>query len=428
MIRHFDAAAYVGGRPPTLDELDLALHTVAAEHPEICSLREIGRSRAGRPMPMLTVPGGPLPVLVLGAPHPNEPIGLATVLALARYVTGHAEAREQVTWHIVGCTDPDGVAANESWWASTPWPPSLEAYHRGLYRPPAVAQPEWTFPTPHFTATLPETRALMGVIDTARPALTVSLHNSDSAGAFLLASRAEPWLAEVMADIAGSHGLSVEGAPMDCIGLQPQGKGAFVLPAVTPPPQATGGEEGTWGHTGASSAHYTARHGGLGILPEVPMWGTAPIDLPSEKAVGILTDAHDALGRLIDRLPQPQDIFFLNAAIETRSILPRMAQLIRENPEAGSGQDLALLIPCRAAGMLLRHIDQCLVATPHSLRLHEARDGVDSFLRAWCLRAEQALRPRPLPLSRTAGYQLEMTLAVAEQLAAAPSSTSGTDT
>ncbi|BAU88089.1 hypothetical protein SLA_7223 [Streptomyces laurentii] len=427
MTRHLDTAAYVGDRPPTLDELGLALHGIAAEHPGVCSLQEFGRSRAGRPMTMLTVPGGPLPVLVLGAPHPNEPIGMATALALARYVTGHAEARERVTWHIVGCADPDGVAANESWWAATPWPPSLEAYHRGLYRPPAAAQPEWTFPTSHFTATLPETRAVMGVIDAVRPALTVSLHNADSSGTFLLTSRAEPWLAEVMADIAGSHGLPVEGSPMDCIDLPPQGKGVFVLPDLTPP-KATGSEEGTWGHTGASSAHYTDRHGGLGILPEVPMWATTPIDLPSEKAVCFLTEAHDALGRLIDRLPQSQDLFFLNAAIETRSILPRMAELIRENSEAGSGQDLALLIPCRAAGMLLRHIDQCLATDPKSPRLHAVRDGVDAFLRAWCRRAEQALRPRPLPLSRTAGYQLAMILAVAERLAAAPAGPSGTAT
>ncbi|WP_226962779.1 M14 family zinc carboxypeptidase [Streptomyces sp. C8S0] len=69
--------------------MDRELGKTAAEHPATCTLREIGRSREGRPMTMLTMPGGPSHVLVIGAPHPNEPIGLAVIPALARYLAEH---------------------------------------------------------------------------------------------------------------------------------------------------------------------------------------------------------------------------------------------------------------------------------------------------------------------------------------------------
>ena len=42
----------------------------------------MGRSRAGRPLLLLSVDRGPRAVLVVGGPHPNEPIGFHTALQL----------------------------------------------------------------------------------------------------------------------------------------------------------------------------------------------------------------------------------------------------------------------------------------------------------------------------------------------------------
>ncbi|WP_329283975.1 M14 family zinc carboxypeptidase [Streptomyces sp. NBC_00691] len=412
-------APFIGDRPPTLEELERELRKIAAEHPQVSTLREIGRSRAGRPMTMLTIPGGHKHVLVVGAPHPNEPIGLAVIPALARYLAEHPEDRETLTWHLVGCADPDGVAANEDWWSST-WPPTMESYHRGMYRPPAAEQPEWTFPTESFTSTLPETRALMAVIDGVLPALTVSLHGSDTGGVWAMASHDEPALPPVMADIAARYGLPVEETPSDCIGLPSIGTGAYLL---APPLDAeVVGDSGAdseheWKPAGASSAHYTAKHG-LGLFPEVPIWASTPLRLSPQEAIGVLEDARHVLGDLIAEQTQALNVEagFLTAAEEIRSIIPVMIRNVQHQPVSGSGQDLVLLVPVRAAGMLLRHYDQLLATNPYSDQLHEARAKTEAVLLAWCHRAEKALRPQPLPLFRTAGYQADLVLTMARTL------------
>ncbi|MFB8040527.1 M14 family zinc carboxypeptidase [Streptomyces hydrogenans] len=409
-------APYIGDRPPTLEELDQELRKTAAEHPALCALSEIGRSREGRPMTMLTVQGGPKHVLVLGAPHPNEPIGLAVIPALARYLAEHPQARAAVTWHLVGCADPDGVAANEHWWAKT-WPPTLEDYHRGLYRPEVRCQPEWTFPTPAFSATLPETRALMRVIDDVRPALTVSLHGSDTGGVWAMASRAEPALPKIMAALAARYGLHVEQTPWDCIGLPSFGTGAYLLAPVATEPDSSrdGCDDRGWGPAGSSSAHYTARHSGLGLFPEVPIWASTPIRLSPQEAIGVLEDAHRVLSGLIAEhtAASEGETVFLASAKWFCSITPSVIRKIRQNPEAARDQDLVLLIPARAAGMLVRHSDQLLAADPDHEQLQALRATTEAVLIAWCHRAERALRPEPMPLSRTAGYQAEMVLVMA---------------
>ncbi|MFJ3921648.1 M14 family zinc carboxypeptidase [Streptomyces sp. NPDC090022] len=413
-------APYIGDRPPTLDELERELGKIASEHPKVSTLHEIGRPRTGRPMTMLTIPGGHKHVLVIGAPHPNEPIGLAVIPALARYVAEHPADRETVTWHLVGCADPDGVAANEDWW-SRAWPPPMGSYHRGLYRPPAAAQPEWTFPAPSFSVTMPETRALMSVIDRVRPALTASLHGSDTGGVWAMASRAEPALAPVMADLAAQYGLTVEETPSDCVGLPSFGTGAYLL-AAPPNIRADAGsredDDCEWEPAGASSAHYTARHGGLGLFPEVPIWASTPLRLAPQGAIGVLEDARHVLGDLIpERTPVTnEETKFLTAAKEIRSFIPVMTRNIQRQPGSGKGQDLVLLVPTRAAGMLLRHYDQLLAADADYDQLHELRAKTEAVLLAWCHRAEEALRPQPLPLSRTAGYQADLVLALARTL------------
>ncbi len=93
-----------------------------------------------------------------------------------------------------------------------------------------------------------------------------------------------------------------------------------------------------------------------------------------------------------------------------------MIRQIQQNPGSGKGQDLVLLVPARAAGMLLRHSDQLLTAGPYSDQLHELRAKTEAVLLAWCHRAKQALNPRPLPLSRTAGYQADLVLTMARTL------------
>ncbi|WP_185893262.1 M14 family zinc carboxypeptidase [Streptomyces sp. WAC08241] len=404
-------ADYIDVRPPTLAELDRALHALADEHPDRCSLRTIGRSRAGRPLRMLTVPGGPVPVLVHGTPHANEPIGMASALALARIAVACPAVRERVTWHLVACGDPDGVALNEHLW-STGWDLSVVGYHGGMHRPAVGHQPEWGFPTPHYAMRLPETRALKAQIDALRPALTISMHNSDSAGAFYMTTGTQPpGLPELLAHLAGRQGLPVTQMPMDCIELPSPGNGVFVMPQPSAP-APTGTAEREWTPAGASSIHYTERRGGWGVFPEVPMWATDRLDLPAPAAVEILDDAARTADRLQYTVPEG-DSPFAASVREYRLIMPLMARQIREHPVAGRDQDLVLLVPARSAGALRRHVDALLVDEPASRALKRAREEIDTVFRAWCHRAETGLRPRTLPLARTAGYQVETALALA---------------
>ncbi|WP_432114703.1 M14 family zinc carboxypeptidase [Streptomyces sp. S1] len=404
-------AHYIDARPPTLAELDRALRALADEHPDRCSLRTIGHSRAGRPLRILTVPGGPVPVLVHGAPHANEPIGIASALALARIAVACPAVRERVTWHIMACGDPDGVALNEHLW-STGWDPGVVGYHGGMHRPAVHLQPEWGFPTLHYAMRLPETRALKTQIDALHPALTVSLHNSDSGPAFYMTTRRHPpGLPELLAHLAGRQGLPVAGTPMDCIELPSPGSGVFVMPPSSAPASADTAER-EWTPAGTSSIHYTERRGGWGVYPEVPMWATARLDLPAPAAVEILDDAARTTDRLQHAVPEG-DSPFAASVQEYRLIMPLMARQIREHPVAGRDQDLVLLVPARSAGALRRHVDALLVDEPASRALKRARAEIDTVFRAWCHRAETALRPRTLPLARTAGYQVETALALA---------------
>lgn len=408
----------VADTPPTWEELREEIAKLAAGNPETCLVRTVGSSRAGEPLELLTFRGGPLPMLVVAGPHPNEPVGAATVLALARYLLARPETRSGITWHLLLSSDPDGGRLNEDW--STAWPVSLETYHRHFYRPPVDAQPECCFPVEGFAGQLPETRALMTVVDELRPALSLSLHNSDTGGAFLMASRADAGLVEVLAAAADRHGIPLEAMPSDCVGLPSPGDGVFVMPeplAVADRPTPVPGE---WVPAGGSSMHYVARHGGLGVSPEVPMWRTAPITLSAEAGAAYRSEAVRVLAGVLERVPSRPSVF-LAAVEEQIAIMRLMTRIARENPRDCADQDLALLVPLRGAGMLLRHLDVLLDEAPVHPGVLRERASLESEFGRWVAAAEQALRPVPFTLSQTVGYQMDVILGAARMVQTAGS-------
>jgi hypothetical protein len=82
---------------------------------------------------------------------------------------------------------------NEGWLKG---PFTREHYARNFYRSAGDEQVEWSFPldykTAYFDAVLPETAALMRLIDHVRPALMCSLHNTEQGGVYYYLSRPEP--------------------------------------------------------------------------------------------------------------------------------------------------------------------------------------------------------------------------------------------
>ncbi|MFQ6100268.1 MAG: M14 family zinc carboxypeptidase [Anaerolineae bacterium] len=194
----------------TVDELKASTHQLANRYPDTVEILPIGHSRQGDPIEAIKIGDGPRQALLFAMPHPNEPIGSMMLEYLSLRLAEDDALRESLgyTWYLVKCIDPDGTRLNEGWFKG---PFSLENYARHYYRPPAYQQVAWTFPidykTLHFHGPLPETRALMALIEQVRPDFMYSLHNSDFGGVYFYLWEAAPPLYEPFHKLVESQGL-----------------------------------------------------------------------------------------------------------------------------------------------------------------------------------------------------------------------------
>ncbi|MGI6192402.1 MAG: M14 family zinc carboxypeptidase [Christensenellales bacterium] len=176
----------------TVDELNAALWQLAKDHPDTVEVFEAGKSRKGRPMLCAKVGSGSKNALFYGCPHPNEPIGAMMCHYLARALVEDEAYRKELdfTFYIIPVSDVDGTVLNEGWFKG---PFTIYNYARNFFRPEGKDQVEWTFPMEHkgysFQNPLPETRALMKLIDETKPAFIYSLHNGGFGGAFWYISK-----------------------------------------------------------------------------------------------------------------------------------------------------------------------------------------------------------------------------------------------
>jgi len=170
----------------TVDELNASSEQLAREFSGSVKLIKIGRSREKDDILALRIGKGKKKAVLFALPHPNEPIGAMTLEYFSRRLAEEAELEKlDFTWFIVKCIDPDGARLNEGWFKG-PFTPLHVAMN--FYRPPNYQQIEWTFPVDHKTLhwhkPLPETRALMRLIDETKPAFLYSLHNSFFGGVY----------------------------------------------------------------------------------------------------------------------------------------------------------------------------------------------------------------------------------------------------
>ena len=181
----------------TVDEMAAQGLALEARYPGVITRFIAGQSRQGDSLWCLKLGSGAKNALCFACPHPNEPIGAMTLFAMAEILAGDPALLEEtgMTWHLIPCIDPDGTRLNEGWFKG---PFGIESYIRGFFRPAGSRQVEWTFPFRHqnmwFERPLPETRALMALIDTLRPQLVYSLHNSAFGGAYWYLNRSDPAL------------------------------------------------------------------------------------------------------------------------------------------------------------------------------------------------------------------------------------------
>lgn len=202
---------------PTLAELTTSSAALAAEFPGLVRREVIGQSAEGRPIELLIIGHGRHPALLVGVPHPNEPIGTLTLEFLCRLLCEAPDVRAQldVTLYVIKVADPDGLVLNEGWFKGAFSP---ARYALNYYRPPHREQVEWGFPvdykTLRFTTPTPEAAAVMRAMERARPRFFYSLHNAAFCGVYFYASHRIPALFRAFAALVAAHELALhQGEP-----------------------------------------------------------------------------------------------------------------------------------------------------------------------------------------------------------------------
>lgn len=422
-----------------VDELRTGIEEIARDHPDLTELRRIGSSRLGEPLWSLTVHGGHRQVVVVAAVHPNEPVGGLTSVQLARLLAEDAALRGELgcTWHIVPCIDPDGTRLNEPWFTT---PMTLEGYGRSFYRPAPDEQVEWSFPFSYkgyfFDRVMPETVALMRLIDETKPMLLCSLHNGEYGGVFYYLSQTTDALNEQLAEVSTSLGLPLhtgEGeaafieqiAPAVFRGFTAEEECDFMLELGIDPARRTGG---------ASSGAYAARYGTAYLATEVPYWADTRADDHTPLGISyaaLLADrgkrtaeTAKVLSSVLDsvrpdltvRSPylRATEAFVPYLADAAESDLARAAQPGNERPavvaeqfHSTSGSQSARI---RFGGMLLRALAGELGIGNGTPGIRAAHGQLAGIYAGWLAEAEM---PQPIPLAKLVGVQLGAILSTA---------------
>jgi hypothetical protein len=174
----------------TVDELNASSEKLAGKYPSKVTLFRIGKSRNNEVINALKIGKGRKTALLFGFPHPNEPIGSMMLEYISwRLVEDRTLDKLDYTWYVVKCADPDGARLNEGWFKGAFTPLN---YALNYYRPPGYQQIEWTFPIKYKTLLwdkpIPETKALMKLLEDYKPQFMYSLHNSGFGGVYYYVS------------------------------------------------------------------------------------------------------------------------------------------------------------------------------------------------------------------------------------------------
>ncbi|MCV2395323.1 M14 family zinc carboxypeptidase [Actinotalea sp. M2MS4P-6] len=431
---------------PTVDELLASFDALAEAHPGLVSRRRIGTSRLDEPIPMYVVGSGPRHHLLFAGVHPNEPIGFRTLQHLAEQLCTDPELRatHDATWYLVPCIDPDGTRLNEGWYAE---PADRVHYARGFYRPAPDEQVEWTFPFAWkglwFDRVLPETQALMRVIDEVRPRLMVSLHNAELGGVYYYVSEALPGLVDALHAVPESLGLPLETGEPESPSLTRLAPAVFRATSLADDLEFVEGLGVDPGPLlcGDSSAAYAARYGTFSLIAELPYWSHPAVGDQSPTAAtyrdtllakaDALAGTGRLLGAILDAARPGLSVAtpFRRASEAFIPVLSRMAEQERaraarpENDrpatvaEVFDNEDLVRCFRLRYGGMLLRALDAEVDAgvAPAEVRAQRAR--MLEVWREWTTEARALEDLTTLPVAALVGVQLGAVLAAAHAVA-----------
>ncbi|MEV7021143.1 M14 family zinc carboxypeptidase [Kitasatospora sp. NPDC093558] len=411
------------GRYPSVAGAEAAARRLARHHPERCRLREVGRSRAGRPLLLLSVDRGPHTVLAVGGPHPNEPVGTAAALRLAELLLA-APARPGLSWHLLLCLDPDGAALNAGWLDG---PLTMRRHYQHFFRPSFEEQPE-LLPAPTTGRhPKPESLALTALIDELRPFLQCSLHGVDFGGAFVQLTRPVPGLPERFARSATRAGVPLDIDSFDAIGWASPAPGTYLMPtpgtttATSPLPDEP--ELSTWS--------YATRHGGVTAVLEVPMWSVDAVADPHPHpavapaitaAARTLRDRAEELAGLLARVPAHARAVhgpLVRTAEFNLAVCPRVADEWLERwcdepltvSRVTTAAIVAARVPLRVASMLLR-----LLADVRGPGAEAGRERARAVVTESLNQLRHRFGARWVPVEEQVAHQTRAALAAAECL------------
>ncbi|MCG2796961.1 MAG: peptidase M14 [Cellulomonas sp.] len=431
---------------PGVDELLTWFEQLRDAHPDLVHRRRIGSSRTGEPLHAYRVGTGPRSLLLVAGVHPNEPIGLRTVQHLAGVLVDDPALRAEhaAAWWFIPCIDPDGTRLNESWFTT---PTDRAAYFRGFYRPAPAEQVEWSFPFDHagawFDQVLPETQALMRLIDEVRPDLLVSLHNGESGGVYYYLSRDLPGAVQALQAVPPALGLPLDDGEPESPLAPVLGTGVFtMIDARDEHDQLVAlGIDPTQVPSGDSSAAYAARYGTFSLVAELPYWthpacaDRTPTATSYQEVLTAKADRLDELGQVLTgalaaarphltwRTPllRAAEAFapaMVNAALGERVRAADPAHLRPATvAEVHSNTEVVHSFRLRLTGMLLRALDAELTAGVGPYPLQQVRAELGARFEAWLTEA-LATELVPAPIERLVGVQVAATLATSHLLAA----------
>ncbi|WP_280433298.1 M14 family zinc carboxypeptidase [Nocardia brasiliensis] len=415
---------------PTVDELNSEVDRLVAAAPDRLRITEIGRSRAGDPIRSVQVGTGERNILVFGSPHANEPIGMATIAHLVSRLAADETRSAGATWHFVLCIDPDGTRLNEGWFAG---PRTRTDVARHFYRPTVTEQPEWAFPiTWRGTAVgtpMPETRALMTLIDRTRPALIASLHNADFGGGFFYTSGGDQsnWYA-LTDNLTAADVPIYTGAP-DAPGGRAWAPGVFEIPLFDRMASVLTevGVDPVAALGGGGSRDYAAPYGTAVLVSELPLWVDPRIadKAPSDRSRGDLFAAtatayrelaattRESLERVADRLDGSTPLE--RSVRATLADLPNMATEKENLPDPDRPATLGEIFVenyvwlgmfrLRVGGMMCRVLDDLATRRPDDAQVAAERERYGAIFDQWSAEVERHAPGQPVPLERLVEIQ-----------------------
>lgn len=426
---------------PGVDELITFFDRLTDDHPDRVTRRRIGTSRLGEPLWMYVIGQGRSDALVYAGVHPNEPIGFCTVQQLARDLCEDPDLAERLDcrWWIIPNIDPDGTRLNEGWFGR---PVDRVFYARHFYRPAPAEQVEWAFPLvykdAYFDAVIPETFALMRVIDEVRPDIAVSLHNGELGGVYYYLSRPLPGMVEALHRIADHAGLPLDNGEPESSVVEQYGPAVFAMidvERVYDQLEELGLPPST--DAGASSASYADRYGTVSMVAELPYWIHPAVgdDNPSGRhyaealaaAADELASDMVALTGLLHRAERwlSSDSQLVRASVAFLPSLSAAADSERARSQQADPDRVATVAEefslfdrnrcfrLRYGGMLLRAVESEAARGAAPAELHRVRNELVELYAGWQQEAaRQQTELTQIPINRLVGVQYAATLAL----------------